>query len=234
VLDRVGTASEAITNDVARTRLRPAGGDRQRGHCILNQPQVSNLEDLTVGELRRALAQGTSEMTIREALAALDEADEVTRLHEQTSTSYRNYVEARLQRLAALEQEAMDEADREQEHSGRRGRAGRLASRHGGMWASKRGSTSSSTSRCLRGLVRGRSSRALQGGDPRRPRRQVLRADYPSKAARHASTLPACSLAPAASKKPGGSPAALVASWNCCVKAATIPGWPASDETSTP
>jgi hypothetical protein len=58
-------------------------------------------------------------MTIREALAALDEADEVARLHEQTSASYRSYVEARLQRLAAVEQEAMDKADREQQRNGR-------------------------------------------------------------------------------------------------------------------
>jgi hypothetical protein len=85
----------------------------------MNQSQASSLEDLTVGELRRVLAQGASEMTIREAFAALNEADEIARLHEQTSASYRHYVEARLQRLAAVEQEAMDEADREQQHSGR-------------------------------------------------------------------------------------------------------------------
>jgi hypothetical protein len=64
--------------------------------------------------------------------------------------------------------------------------------------------------------------------------RQHLELDYPPKAARHSSTPPACSWAPAASKKPGGSPAARVSAWNSCVKAATIPGWPASDETSTP
>jgi hypothetical protein len=77
------------------------------------------LEELTIAEIRRALALGAPDLTIREALAALEEADEVARRHEQVSASYRSYVEARMQRLAAAEEEAMDEVDREQQRSGR-------------------------------------------------------------------------------------------------------------------
>jgi hypothetical protein len=78
-----------------------------------------SLEELTIGEIRRALAQGAPEMTVREALAELAESDEIGRRHEQQQARYRAYVETRVQRLAAAEEEAMDEVDREQQRSGR-------------------------------------------------------------------------------------------------------------------
>jgi hypothetical protein len=78
-----------------------------------------SLEELTIGEIRRALAQGAPEMTVREALAELAESDEIGRRHEQQQARYQAYVETRAQRLAAAEEEAMDEVDREQQRSGR-------------------------------------------------------------------------------------------------------------------
>ena len=132
----------------------------------MNQSQASSLEDLTVGELRRALAQGASEMTIREAFAALNEADEIARLHEQTSASYRHYVEARLQRLAAVEQEAMDEA-RPRAAAQRSPVAERGGSLHGKAGCRARGAGALLARRAaarVRGLGGCWSSRALPGG----------------------------------------------------------------------
>jgi hypothetical protein len=79
----------------------------------------TSLEDLTIGELRRALSQGSSELTIREALAAFAEADEVNARHEQKTIRYQQYLKTREQRRLSAEEEAMAEADHEQQRSGR-------------------------------------------------------------------------------------------------------------------
>jgi hypothetical protein len=77
----------------------------------------TSLEDLTIGELRRALSQGSSELTIREALAAFAEADEVNARHEQKTIRYQQYLKTREQRRLRAEEEAMEEVDREQQRS---------------------------------------------------------------------------------------------------------------------
>ena len=77
-----------------------------------------NFEELTVGELRRALARGRNDQTVREALEAAREDDEAAARHEQATAAYRSYVEARTERLRAAVQEAEDEADRVQQRTG--------------------------------------------------------------------------------------------------------------------
>jgi DNA-binding transcriptional MerR regulator len=78
-----------------------------------------NPEELTLGELRRALARGTNDQTVHEALEAAREDDEGAARHQQVTAAHRSYVEARMQRLQAAEQDAMDEADHEQQKTGR-------------------------------------------------------------------------------------------------------------------
>jgi hypothetical protein len=80
---------------------------------------MSNPKELTLGELRLALARGSNEQTVREALEAIREDDAVAARHEQATAAYRAYVEERRRRLQAAEEEAMDEADREQQRTGR-------------------------------------------------------------------------------------------------------------------
>jgi hypothetical protein len=75
-------------------------------------------EELTIGEVRRALRQGGAEETLREALARLAQGDEVSRLHEQKQARYRQYLEACAQRHEAGVEEAMDEVDRERQRTG--------------------------------------------------------------------------------------------------------------------
>ena len=70
-------------------------------------------DELTVGEIRRALAQGRPEQTVREALTWLAQRDEVDDRHARLQTDYAAYLSARLERRASAEQEAMDELDRE-------------------------------------------------------------------------------------------------------------------------
>jgi DNA-binding transcriptional MerR regulator len=74
-------------------------------------------------DARRAAAsarQGLElEQTIREALEAARKDDEEAARHQRATTAYRAYVEARTERLQAAEQDAMDEADREQQKTGR-------------------------------------------------------------------------------------------------------------------
>ncbi len=60
-----------------------------------SQSPPVELEKLTIGEIRRALAQGGPEETPREALARLAEGDEVGRRHEQEQERYRQYLQAR-------------------------------------------------------------------------------------------------------------------------------------------
>jgi hypothetical protein len=83
-----------------------------------SQSPPFELEGLTIGEVRRALAQGGGEETLREALARLAQGDEVSRLHEQKQACYRQYLEACAQRHEAIVQEAMDEVDRERQRTG--------------------------------------------------------------------------------------------------------------------
>jgi hypothetical protein len=76
-------------------------------------------EQLTVGELRIALARGSSEMTIREALSAIAEQDEISRAHEVAQERYRAYVATRMERRTAVVREAMDDLDHERQRTGR-------------------------------------------------------------------------------------------------------------------
>jgi hypothetical protein len=76
-------------------------------------------KELTLGELRRALALGTNDQTISEALEAAREDDEVVARHVQATAGYHGYVEARRERLRAREIEAMAECDLEQQRTGR-------------------------------------------------------------------------------------------------------------------
>jgi hypothetical protein len=129
-----------------------------------------SLEELTIGEIRRALAQGAPEMTVREALAELAESDEIGRRHEQQQARYQAYVETRAQRLAAAEEEAMDEVDREQQRSGRPwpNREERFTARRDAGLGSPGTLRDRRAAASVRGLGRGRISRALQGGNPGR------------------------------------------------------------------
>jgi hypothetical protein len=68
-----------------------------------------SLEELTLGELRRALTGGQSEETIHEALARLDQADSDAAQHAQTLVDYESYVKAREHRLRAAVVEAVDQ-----------------------------------------------------------------------------------------------------------------------------
>ena len=68
----------------------------------MSHPQSPPFEELTIGEVRRALAQGEAEETLREALARLAEGDEADRRHEQKQERYRQYLEARVQHREAI------------------------------------------------------------------------------------------------------------------------------------
>jgi hypothetical protein len=84
----------------------------------MSHPQSPPFEELTIGEVRRALAQGGAEETLREALARLAEGDEADRRHEQKQERYRQYLEARAQHREAIVQEAMDAIDHERQRTG--------------------------------------------------------------------------------------------------------------------
>jgi hypothetical protein len=90
-----------------------------------SQSAPVEVEELTIGEIRRALALGATEETLREALARLTEGDEVGRRHEQATENYRRYLEARAQRREAVVGEVMDEVDRERLRTGYACAAGR-------------------------------------------------------------------------------------------------------------
>jgi hypothetical protein len=83
-----------------------------------SQSPPFELEELTIGEVRRALAQGGAEETLREALARLTKGDEANRRHEQKQERYRQYLEARARHRDAVVVETMDEVDREQQRTG--------------------------------------------------------------------------------------------------------------------
>jgi hypothetical protein len=68
--------------------------------------------------VRRALAQGGAEETLREALARLTKGDEADHQHEQKQERYRQYLEARAQHREAIVQEAMDAIDHERQRTG--------------------------------------------------------------------------------------------------------------------
>jgi hypothetical protein len=84
-----------------------------------SQSPPAELEELTIAELRRAVAQGDPELTPPEALTRLADGEEVGRPHEQQQTMWKAYVEARRQCLAAVAEEAMVEVDRKQQRTGR-------------------------------------------------------------------------------------------------------------------
>ena len=95
-----------------------------------SQSPPAELEELTIAELRRAVAQGDPELTPPEALTRLADGEEVGRPHEQQQTMWKAYVEARRQCLAAVAEEAMAEASSSAPAGA--GRPGRLVSRHDG------------------------------------------------------------------------------------------------------
>lgn len=74
--------------------------------------------ELTLGELRRAFANGLPEETIHEALARLDESDEDAAQHAQTLAAYQTYVSSRARRLRAAVVEAVDQVDQARQHTG--------------------------------------------------------------------------------------------------------------------
>jgi hypothetical protein len=80
-----------------------------------SQSPPVELDELTIGEVRRALAQGGDEETLREALARLAKTDEAGRRHEQKQERYRQYLDVRAQHREAVVQEAMDETDHERQ-----------------------------------------------------------------------------------------------------------------------
>ena len=79
---------------------------------------MTNPEERTIGELRRALALGTNDQTITEALEAARKDDEEAARHQQATTAYRAYVEERRRRLQAVEEEAMNATDEERRKTG--------------------------------------------------------------------------------------------------------------------
>jgi len=68
--------------------------------------------------VRRALAQGEAEETLREALARLTKGDEADPRHGQKQERYRQYLETRAQHREAVVGETMDEVDRERQRTG--------------------------------------------------------------------------------------------------------------------
>jgi hypothetical protein len=83
-----------------------------------SQSPPLELQELTIGEIRRAPAQGGAEETLHEALARLAETDEDGRQHEQKQERYRQYLKNRAQHRVALGQVAMDAVDRERQRTG--------------------------------------------------------------------------------------------------------------------
>jgi hypothetical protein len=109
---------------------------------------MSNPKELTLGELRLALARGSNEQTVREALEAIREDDAVAARHEQATAAYRAYVEERRRRLQAAEEEPWTRLTASSSAPAAPGTDGKPATRLAGRLASRRGNASSSTSRC--------------------------------------------------------------------------------------
>ena len=104
---------------IHRSALRAPPRPLPKGPTTMSSYAPPAIEELTIGELRRALAQGDPTQTLREALKAIAERDEVSREHEQHQLRYAAYTKARELRLATAEQEAMAAADDEQQRTGR-------------------------------------------------------------------------------------------------------------------
>jgi hypothetical protein len=130
-----------------------------------------SLEELTLGELRRALANGLPEETIHEALARLDEADEDAAQPAQTIAAYQTYVSARAGRLRAAVVEAVDQVDQARQRTGYSWSSpdDRAKARHTAGLEAQDNFLDDEPLLEFADWGRGRRAGALPGDDPRRP-----------------------------------------------------------------